>query len=316
MSSKATQPSEQTQLYVVDHIEYFTWWSQLKMMMTSRWRALSVVRQVRTYTKKSAVIPAAMKTESTGDATKAPTKKIVRKYPGLDRKVQYTPLKAITEIRERSWVKFDEALEIAVQLKLDVRKADQTIRSMLALPYGSGKKTVVAVFAEGEKAEEAKAAGADIVATDSLIEDIKAGKLEFTRIITSPDMVSRLKVVARILGPKGLMPNLKVGTVTDDLAEAVKISKKGSINIKTDKFGIVHAPIGRLSFTDQQLVDNLKFFMLALRDLKPSGARGQYINGIHLSSSMGPGLILDPLHADSNSPLFMLESTPDSYRKK
>lgn len=189
--------------------------------------------------------------------------------------------------------KFDESVEIALRLGVDPRHADQMIRSAVVLPNGTGKKVRVAVFADGIKADEAKEAGADIVGSDDLAEDIKAGKLDFDIMIATPDMMATVGKVGRILGPKGLMPNPKTGTVTADVSQAVKNAKGGQVNFKVDKKGNIHALVGKASFSSEALLENIAMFVKTINKLKPSSTKGKYIKTAHLSLTMSPSIKLD-----------------------
>lgn len=189
--------------------------------------------------------------------------------------------------------KFDESLEIAMNLGVDTKQSDQAVRGMVQLPHGTGKTATVAVFARGDKADAAKAAGADIVGADDLAEKILAGFAGFDRVIATPDMMGVVGKLGKVLGPRGLMPNPKLGTVTPNVAEAVKSAKAGSIEFRAEKAGIVHAGIGKVSFSDQALVENVRAFVAAITKARPNGVKGTYINKVSLSSTMGPGLKVD-----------------------
>ncbi len=186
--------------------------------------------------------------------------------------------------------KFDESIEIAMNLNVDPRHADQNVRGMVSLPNGTGATVRVAVFARDEKAAAAKAAGADIVGAEDLVEKIKGGEVDFDRCIATPDMMAMVGQVAKILGPKGLMPNPKLGTVTPNVEQAVKDAKGGAIEFRAEKAGIVHAGVGKASFDDAKLIENVKAFYSAIQRARPSGAKGTYILKVSVSSSMGPGL--------------------------
>ena len=201
--------------------------------------------------------------------------------------------KAIGLIKENSRVKFDETVEIAVRLGVDPRHADQMVRGTVKLPNGTGRKIRVAVFARGDKADEARAAGADIVGAEDLMKDVQAGKIEFDRCVATPDMMPIVGRLGRILGPRGLMPNPKVGTVTPNVAEAIDNAKAGEIQFRVEKAGIVHAGIGKVSFGEDQLAENARSFLGAVNRAKPAGAKGKYLHSISLSSSMGPGVAVD-----------------------
>lgn len=188
---------------------------------------------------------------------------------------------------------FDESLEIAMNLGVDPRHADQVVRGMVTLPNGTGATVRVAVFARDEKAEEAKKAGADIVGAEDLSDQIKAGNMDFDRVIATPDMMAVVGQLGKVLGPKGLMPNPKLGTVTPNVAEAVKAAKGGAIEFRAEKAGIIHAGVGKCSFDTKKLIENVKAFVDAIQKAKPAGAKGTYIRKVTLTSSMGPGMKID-----------------------
>jgi large subunit ribosomal protein L1 len=196
---------------------------------------------------------------------------------------------AVKQVKANAKAKFDETVEIAVNLGVDPRHADQQVRGVVALPSGTGRDVRVAVIAKDAKAEEAKAAGADIVGAEDLVERIQGGFLDFDRVIATPDMMALVGRLGKVLGPRGLMPNPRVGTVTPNVAQAVKDAKGGSIEFRTEKTGIIHAGIGKASFTEDQIAANVKAMIDALNRAKPSGAKGTYIKRISLSSTMGPG---------------------------
>ena len=201
--------------------------------------------------------------------------------------------KAIDLVRSSASANFDETVEVAVNLGVDPRHADQVVRGVCALPNGSGKSVRVAVFARGEKADEAKKAGADIVGAEELMESILAGNLNFDRCIASPDMMPLVGRLGKVLGPRNLMPNPKVGTVTPEVGQAVSAAKSGEVQFKAEKAGVVHAGIGKVSFDNQKLVENFKAFMVALNKSRPSGAKGIFIEKISISSTMGKSMIVD-----------------------
>ena len=200
---------------------------------------------------------------------------------------------ALTLLRELKSAKFDETIEVAMNLGVDPRHADQMVRGMVSLPAGTGKTVRVAVFAKGDKAEEAKAAGADKVGAEDLMEDMQAGNRDYDRVIATPDMMGVVGRLGKVLGPKGLMPNPKLGTVTPNVAQAVKDAKGGQIEFRVEKQGIIHAGIGKMSFSDDDLRKNFDAFVDAIVRAKPAGAKGKYVRKISLSSSMGPGLKID-----------------------
>jgi len=211
----------------------------------------------------------------------------------VDRDKFYSIEEAITVLKANSKTKFDETIEIAMNLGIDPRHADQMVRGMVELPHGTGKSVRVAVFAKGAKADEALAAGADIVGAEDLAEKIQAGQMDFDRCIASPDMMGVVGKLGKILGPRGLMPNPKLGTVTPDVAGAVKTAKAGAIEFRAEKAGIVHAGVGKASFSEEALVENVRAFVGAISRAKPSGAKGTYIEKVSLSSTMGQGLKLE-----------------------
>ena len=200
---------------------------------------------------------------------------------------------ALKTLRNLSSTKFDETLEVALNLGVDPRHADQMVRGMVTLPSGTGKDVKVAVFARGDKAEAALAAGADKVGAEDLMEDMQAGNLDYGRVIATPDMMGVVGRLGKLLGPKGLMPNPKLGTVTPNVAEAVKAAKGGQIEFRVEKAGIIHSGIGKLSFSDDALKANFAAFVDAIVKAKPAGAKGKYVRKVALSSSMGPGLKID-----------------------
>ncbi len=200
---------------------------------------------------------------------------------------------AVSLVKTAATAKFDETVEIAVQLGVDPRHADQMVRGVVGLPNGTGKTVRVAVFARGPKADEATAAGADIVGAEDLMETIQGGTIEFDRCIATPDMMPIVGRLGKILGPRNLMPNPKVGTVTMDVADAVKNAKGGEVQFKVEKAGVVHAGVGKASFDEGKLVDNVRAFMSAVARAKPAGAKGAYMKKIALSSTMGPGVTID-----------------------
>ncbi|MEI7608180.1 MAG: 50S ribosomal protein L1 [Rhodospirillaceae bacterium] len=200
---------------------------------------------------------------------------------------------AVKLVKSNAKAKFDETVEIAMNLGIDPRHADQMVRGMVLMPNGTGKTVRVAVFAKAAKADEARAAGADLVGAEDLAEKIQAGEINFDRCIASPDMMAVVGKLGKILGPRGLMPNPKLGTVTPNVGEAVKAAKGGNVEFRAEKAGIIHAGIGKASFTEEALVENVRAFIGAINRAKPSGAKGTYIEKVSLSSTMGPGVKLD-----------------------
>ena len=198
--------------------------------------------------------------------------------------------KAISVVKKNSTAKFDETIEVSMNLAVDPRHADQNVRGVIALPHGSGRSMRVAVFAKGDKADAATAAGADLVGADDLAEKIQGGEMNFDRVIATPDMMGVVGKLGKVLGPRGLMPNPKLGTVTPDVETAVKNAKAGEVQFRVEKAGIVHAGVGKASFSEQQLAENVRAFLGAILKAKPSGAKGTYVKKISLSSTMGPGL--------------------------
>ena len=213
---------------------------------------------------------------------------------GVDRVKLYPLEEAVKMVKERAKAKFDETIEIAMNLGVDPKHADQMVRGVCQLPNGSGRSTRVAVFAKGPKAEEAKKAGADIVGAEDLFEKVNGGTIEFDRVIATPDMMPLVGRLGKVLGPRGMMPNPKVGTVTMDIANAVKGAKGGSVEFRVEKAGIVQAGVGKASFSEQQLVQNIKAFAEAVNKSKPAGAKGHFVEKISVSSTMGPGLKIEP----------------------
>jgi large subunit ribosomal protein L1 len=221
-------------------------------------------------------------------------KRIAKAREGLDRNQLYELAEAVKLLKSRASAKFDETVEVAMNLGVDPRHADQMVRGVVSLPNGTGRDVRVAVFAKGEKAEEAKAAGADIVGAEDLVETVQGGAIDFDRCIATPDMMPLVGRLGKVLGPRGLMPNPKVGTVTADVGAAVKAAKGGSVEFRVEKAGIVHAGVGKVSFDENALVENVKAFADAVIRAKPTGAKGNYLKKIALSSTMGPGVKIDP----------------------
>ena len=210
-----------------------------------------------------------------------------------DNQKLYGVSEALQALRDLKTTKFDETIEVAMNLGVDPRHADQMVRGMVTLPSGTGKDVKVAVFARGDKAEAALAAGADKVGAEDLLEDMQNGNLDYGRVIATPDMMGIVGRLGKVLGPKGLMPNPKLGTVTPNVAEAVKAAKSGQIEFRVEKAGIIHAGIGKMSFTDDALKANFAAFVDAIVKAKPAGAKGKYVRKVSLTSSMGPGLKID-----------------------
>ena len=221
-------------------------------------------------------------------------KRVVKGREGIDRTKLYSLDQAVTFIKERANAKFDETVEIAMNLGVDPRHADQMVRGVCNLPNGSGRTLRVAVFARGAKADEAKAAGADIVGAEDLVETVQKGEINFDRCIATPDMMPLVGRLGKILGPRNLMPNPKVGTVTPDVAGAVKAAKGGAVEFRVEKAGILHAGVGKASFSEEALLQNIKAFADAVNKAKPSGAKGTYVKRVAVSSTMGPGVHVDP----------------------
>jgi len=220
-------------------------------------------------------------------------KRLRQAYEGHDREKIVNLSDAVKFVKERAKAKFDETIELAVNLNIDTRKADQNIRGMISLPHGTGKTVRVAVFARDEKAQEAKKAGADIVGDDDLVQAILKGEINFDRCIATPDMMAVVGKVAKVLGPKGLMPNPKLGTVTPNVAKAVEDAKAGQVEYRAEKLGIVHVGVGKASFSEKNLEENIKALVDVLIKSKPTGIKGSYIKRISLSSTMGPSIKVD-----------------------
>jgi large subunit ribosomal protein L1 len=221
-------------------------------------------------------------------------KRVVKAREGIDREKLYALDEAVKMIKDRAKAKFDETIEIAMNLGVDPRHADQMVRGVVALPNGTGRTQRVAVFARGAKADEARAAGADVVGAEDLVERVTGGNIDFDRCIATPDLMPLVGRLGKVLGPRGMMPNPKVGTVTMDVASAVKASKGGSVEFRVEKAGIIHAGVGKASFPADKLVENIRAFADAVQKAKPQGAKGQFINRIAISSTMGPGVKIEP----------------------
>ena len=223
----------------------------------------------------------------------ANAKRIKSAREGVDPKKLYSIEEAVKLVKERATAKFDETIEVALNLSVDPRHADQMVRGVVELPNGSGRSVRVAVFAKDAKADEAKKAGADLVGAEDLMETVQAGTIDFDRCIATPDMMPLVGRLGKVLGPRNLMPNPKVGTVTTDVAEAVKAAKGGAVEFRVEKAGIVHAGVGKASFSEEQITGNVQAFLTAVQKARPSGAKGTFIKRIALSSSMGPGVKID-----------------------
>jgi len=221
-------------------------------------------------------------------------KRLQKIRQGVDKNKLYPIDEAVALVRERAVAKFDETVEISMNLGVDPRHADQMVRGVVNLPNGTGRNVRVAVFARGDKAEEAKAAGADIVGAEDLFETINGGTIEFDRCIATPDMMPLVGRLGKVLGPRGMMPNPKVGTVTPDVGSAVKASKGGAVEFRVEKAGIVHAGIGKVSFGAEKIVENILSFADAVIKARPAGAKGEYLRRVAISSTMGVGVKVDP----------------------
>jgi large subunit ribosomal protein L1 len=220
-------------------------------------------------------------------------KRMQKAYDGIDREKLYTVEEAVALLKGRSAVKFDETIEVSMNLGVDPRHADQMVRGVVALPHGTGKSVRVAVFARGPKADEAKEAGADVVGAEDLMEAVQKGEINFERCIATPDMMPVVGRLGKVLGPKGLMPNPKLGTVTMDVKAAVEAAKAGQVEFRVEKAGIIHGGVGKASFDQAKIVENATSFIDAVIKAKPSGAKGTYVKRVGLTSSMGPGLKID-----------------------
>jgi large subunit ribosomal protein L1 len=221
------------------------------------------------------------------------SKRVTAASAGIDRTKLYALDEAVKLVKERATAKFDETVEVAMNLGVDPRHADQMVRGVCVLPNGSGRTLRVGVFARGAKAEEAKKAGADVVGAEDLVEIVNGGTIDFDRCIATPDMMPLVGRLGKVLGPRGMMPNPKVGTVTMDIATAVAAAKGGSVEFRVEKAGIVHAGIGKASFPAEKLSENIKAFVDAVAKAKPAGAKGTYLERMAISSSMGPGVKVD-----------------------
>ena len=229
-------------------------------------------------------------------------KRIEKAREGVDRIKLYPLGQAVQLVKERASAKFDETVEIAMNLGVDPKHADQMVRGVVNLPNGTGRTLKVAVFARGAKADEARAAGADIVGAEDLVTTVQGGSIEFDRCIATPDMMPLVGRLGKVLGPRGLMPNPKVGTVTMDVTAAVKASKGGAVEFRVEKAGIIQGSVGKASFGDDQLVQNINAFVDAVTKAKPAGAKGTYLQRIAISSTMGPGVKVDPSSVTAGPP--------------
>lgn len=221
-------------------------------------------------------------------------KRITSARQGIDRIKLYAVGEAVGLVKERAKTKFDETVEIAMNLGVDPKHADQMVRGVVNLPNGTGRTVRVAVFARGAKADEAKAAGADVIGAEDLVAAVQGGTIDFDRCIATPDMMALVGRLGKVLGPRGLMPNPRVGTVTMDVAGAVKASKGGAVEFRVEKAGIVQGSVGKASFDDAKIIENIKAFVEAVTRAKPAGAKGTYLQRVAISSTMGPGVKVDP----------------------
>ena len=220
-------------------------------------------------------------------------KRLTKAYEGVNREQLYPVAEAIKMVKERAKAKFDETIEVSLNLGVDPRHADQMVRGVVMLPNGTGRTLRVGVFARGAKADEAKAAGADVVGAEDLVEIVQGGKIEFDRCIATPDMMPLVGRLGKVLGPRGMMPNPKIGTVTMDVTGAVKAAKGGSVEFRVEKAGIIQAGVGKASFSAEQIAQNVRAFVDAVNKAKPAGAKGTYVKKISISSTMGPGVKVD-----------------------
>ena len=220
-------------------------------------------------------------------------KRLRKAAEGIDRNQFYALAEAVKMVKGRATAKFDETIEVALNLNIDVRKAEQNLRGTVMLPHGTGKSLRVAVFAKGDRANEAKAAGADLVGAEDLAEKVQGGEIKFDRCIATPDMMALVGRLGRVLGPRGLMPNPKLGTVTANVTEAVKAAKGGQVEFRAEKAGIIQAGVGKASFTEEAIAANVRAFVGAISRAKPTGIKGTFIKKVSLSSTMGPGLKLE-----------------------
>jgi large subunit ribosomal protein L1 len=223
-----------------------------------------------------------------------PGKRFTAAKATVNRDKLYTLEEAVKLVKDAAKAKFDETIEVALNLGVDPRHADQMVRGVCQLPNGSGRKLRVAVFAKGAKAEEAKKAGADVVGAEDLVEQVQKGVIDFDRCIATPDMMPLVGRLGKVLGPRGLMPNPKVGTVTMDIGPAVRAAKGGAVEFRVEKAGLIHAGVGKASFSEQALVENIRAFADAVMKAKPSGAKGTFLKRVAVTSTMGPGVKIEP----------------------
>jgi len=221
------------------------------------------------------------------------SKRYKKALEGLDPEKSYILKEAVKMLKATASTKFDETIDIAMNLGIDPKQSDQQVRGVVSMPKGTGKKARVAVFAKDKKADEAKAAGADLVGSDDLAETVQKGEINFDRIIATPDMMAVVGKLGKVLGPKGLMPNPKLGSVTMEVGEAVKAIKNGQVEYKVEKAGIIHAGIGKASFKEEDILENLSTFIDSVKKARPSGAKGQFIKTVYISSTMGPSIEID-----------------------
>jgi large subunit ribosomal protein L1 len=220
-------------------------------------------------------------------------KRVIKSREGIDPVKSYPLDEAVKLVKARATAKFDETIEVAMNLGVDPRHADQMVRGVVSLPNGTGRSQRVAVFARGDKAEEARKAGADVVGAEDLVETVQKGTIDFDRCIATPDMMPLVGRLGKVLGPRGLMPNPKVGTVTNDVAAAIKDAKGGAVEFRVEKAGIIQAGVGKASFAEPQLVENIRAFTDAVQKARPAGAKGTFIQRVAISSTMGPGVKVD-----------------------
>lgn len=226
-------------------------------------------------------------------------KRVAASRDGIDRDKLYTLDEAVKLVKDRATAKFDETVEIAVNLGVDPRHADQMVRGVVSLPNGTGRSVRVAVFAKGPKADEARKAGADVVGAEDLVEQVQGGEINFDKVIATPDMMPLVGRLGKVLGPRGMMPNPKVGTVTMDVAKAVADSKGGAVEFRVEKNGIVHAGVGKASFSEAAIAENVRALLSGLVKARPAGAKGTYVKRISISSTMGPGVKIDTAEASA-----------------